>query len=241
MDLTINGSLNQNTLISLGGTPPQIFTTTRVVEGYPLFGLWAKAITGWKDKNGDGYLTYFADTAKNEVFVADSAVFRGYATPRYNTTISNGFDFFKKKLRLTSMWDIRKGNLWYNNTDRIRCTRPNCSGRNNLKAEFVDQATNIAASETPQRTLDGFLQDGGFVRLREASLEYTLSPTLASRLLKARSLSVVLSGRNLRLWTKYRGTDPESGFNTTSGTEAPQEFQTIAPPSYFIFRINLGY
>jgi len=52
---------------------------------------------------------------------------------------------------------------------------------------------------------------------------------------------VVASARNLRLWTNYRGTDPESGFNTTSGTEAPNEFQTIGPPSYAIFRINLGF
>ena len=240
-DVLVSASGNANRVESLGDTPPQIGTVTRTVAGYPISGYWAQPITGWQDKNGDGYLTYYADTAKNEVFVADSAVFRGYGAPRYNTTITNGFEFLNRRLRFTSMWDIRKGNLWYNNTDRIRCTRPNCSGRNNLRAEFVDQATNIAANEAPQRTLDGFLQDGGFVRLREASLQYSFSPALASRLLKARSLSVVLSGRNLKLWTKYRGADPESAFNTTSGTEAPSEFQTIAPPSYFIFRFNLGY
>jgi TonB-linked SusC/RagA family outer membrane protein len=240
-DVNVSASGNANVVASLGDTPPQIGTVTRTVVGYPVSGYWAQPITGWQDKNGDGVLTYFADTARNEVFVADSSVFRGYATPRYNTTITNGFEVLNRKLRLTSMWDIRKGGLWYNNTERIRCTRPNCTGRNNLNAEFVDQATNIAANEAPQRTLDGFLQDGGFVRLREASLEYQFSPALANRLLKARSLSVVLSGRNLRLWTKYRGADPESGFNTTSGTDAPSEFQTIAPPSYFIFRFNLGY
>jgi TonB-linked SusC/RagA family outer membrane protein len=240
-DVNVSASGNANVVASLGDTPPQIGTVTRTVAGYPISGYWAQPITGWQDKNGDGYLTFYSDTAKNEVFVADTAVFRGYATPRYATTITNGFEFLNRKLRLTSLWDIRKGGLWYNNTERIRCTRPNCTGRNNLQAEFVDQATNIAANEAPQRTLDGFLQDGGFVRLREASLQYTFAPTLASRLLKARSLSVVLSGRNLRLWTKYRGADPESAFNTTSGTDAPSEFQTIAPPSYFIFRFNLGY
>ena len=52
---------------------------------------------------------------------------------------------------------------------------------------------------------------------------------------------MVVTARNLGLWTKYRGTDPESGFNTTQGTEAPNEFQTVGPPSYFIFRFNVGY
>ena len=240
-DVNVSASGNANVVQSLGNTPPQIGTTNRTVAGYPISGLWAQPILGWQDKNGDGLLTYYADTAKNEVFVADTAVFRGYATPRYNTTITNGFEFLNHKLRFNTMWDIRRGNLWYNNTERIRCTRPNCTGRNNLKAEFVDQATNIAANEHAVRSLDGFFQDGAFVRLREASLEYTFAPTLAARLLKARSLSVVLAGRNLRLWTKYRGVDPESGFNTTSGTDAPSEFQTIAPPSYFTFRFNLGY
>ncbi len=240
-DVNVSASGNANVVESLGDTPPQIGTTNRTVAGYPIAGYWAAPITGYQDKNGDGLLTYFADTAKNEVFIADSVVFRGYATPRYNTTVTNGFEFLNRKLRFSTLWDIRKGNLWYNNTDRIRCTRPNCSGRNNLLAAFVDQATNIAASEAPQRTLDGFLQDGGFVRLREASVEYTFNPKLAARLLKARSLSLVVSGRNLKLWTKYRGADPESAFNTTSGTDAPAEFQTIAPPSYFIFRFNLGY
>ena len=240
-DVNVAAAANKNVVQDLGNTPPQIGTTSRIVEGYPISGYWAQPITSYVDKNGDGLLTYYADSARNEVFVADSAVFRGYATPRYTTTVTNGFDFLNKKLRISSLWDIRRGNLWYNNTDRIRCTRPNCSGRNNLKADLYDQATNIAANEHPIRSLDGFLQDGGFVRLREASVEYTFAPTLASRLFKARALSVVLSGRNLRLWTKYRGIDPESGFNTTNGTEAPSEFQTIAPPSYFVFRFNLGY
>ena len=240
-DVNISSSANDNAVVSLGGTPPQIGTTTRIQTGYPVGGLWARPITGWEDKNGDGLLTYFTDAARNEVFVGDSAIFRGYSTPRYMTTLINGFDFFAKKLRVQTMWDWRSGGLWYNNTERIRCTRPNCSGRLNLNADFIDQATNIAANEHAARTLDGFFQSGAFVRLREASLQYTFSSDMAKRLVRGRSLSFVATARNLRLWTNYRGTDPESGFNTTSGTEAPSEFQTVGPPSYFIMRFNIGF
>lgn len=240
-DVTLSGSANANKVVSLGDTPPQIGTTSRTVAGYPISGLWARPIVGWKDKNGDGLLTYWADTTKNEVFVGDSVIFRGYATPPYQVTLANGFDFLSKKLRFNTMFDYRGGNRWYNNTERIRCTRPNCSGRMNQRAKFVDQATNIAANEHKARTLDGYFQPGAFVRLREASLQYTFAPALARRVARASSLSVVVSGRNLKLWTNYRGTDPESGFNTTEGTEAPNEFQTIGPPSLFVFRFNLGY
>ncbi len=240
-DVNLSGSANDNKVVSLGDTPPQIGTTTRTVPGYPIAGLWARPITGWDDKNGDGLLTWWADAARNEVFVGDSTIFRGYATPRYMVTAGGGLDLLNRKLRVSTMWDYRSGNRWYNNTERIRCTRPNCAGRMDLNADFIDQATNIAANEHSARTLDGYFQPGAFVRLREASAQYTFSPELTSKLTRGRSLSVVVTGRNLKLWTKYRGTDPESGFNTTSGTDAPSEFQTVGPPSYFIFRVNLGY
>ncbi len=240
-DINLSGSANDNKVVSLGNNPPQIGTTSRTVAGYPIAGLWARPITGWDDKNGDGLLTYFADAARNEVFVGDSAIFRGYAAPRYSVTLGSGWDLFSRKLRISTMFDYRSGNKWYNNTERIRCTRPNCAGRLDLKADFIDQATNIAANEHPARTLDGFFQSGAFVRLREMSVQYTVAPALASKLMRAKSMNVVLTGRNLFLSTKYRGTDPESGFNTTSGTEAPNEFQTVGPPSYFIFRVNVGY
>jgi len=242
-DVNIATAANDNKVVSLGNTPPQIGTTNRTIAGYPIGGYWAQPITGWQDKNGDGLLTYWADASKNEVFVGDSVIFRGYATPRYTTTLVNGFDFLSKKLRVSTMWDWRSGSLWYNNTERIRCTRPNCSGRNNLKAEFIDQATNIAANEHAARTLDGFLQPGAFVRLREASAQYTFTGDWAKRLVRGRSLSFVVTARNLKLWTNYRGSDPESGFNTTSGSETspPSEFQTVAPPSYFIMRFNIGF
>ncbi|GAB1340990.1 SusC/RagA family TonB-linked outer membrane protein [Gemmatimonas sp.] len=240
-DVNISSSANDNKVVSTGDTPPQIGTTTRIQAGYPISGLWARPITGWQDKNGDGLLTYFADAARNEVFVGDSTIFRGYSTPRYMTTLTSGWDLFSKKLRVQTMWDWRSGGLWYNNTERIRCTRPNCAGRLNPDADFIDQATNIAANEHAARTLDGFFQSGAFVRLREASLQYTFSNDMAKRLLRGRSLSAVVTARNLKLWTKYRGTDPESGFNTTQGTEAPSEFQTVGPPSYFIMRLNIGF
>jgi TonB-linked SusC/RagA family outer membrane protein len=240
-DLNFAGSLNSNEVLDLGGTDPQIGTTTRIVEGRPISGLWARPIKGWSDKDGDGLLEYNADPNLNEVFVGDTAEFRGYPTPRYNATLTSGWGLLKGKLRLQTMWDYRGGHKWYNNTERLRCQRPNCQGRNNPDAPFVLQAANIAALENPAATLDGYFQDGSFVRLREASAVYTFSPSLARKLARARSLSVSLSGRNLALWSDYLGTDPETAFNATGGSDAPNDFQTVAPPTFFILRVNLGF
>ena len=103
------------------------------------------------------------------------------------------------------------------------------------------KAANIARLEHPANTLDGYFQSGGFVRLRELSMQYTLPPSVASRIIHGRSASISIAGRNLKLWSNYLGTDPETAFNITSPTDVPADFQTLAPPSYFVFRLNMGY
>jgi hypothetical protein len=246
LDLTVNGSINENKLVSLGNTPPQIGTTSRAVAGYPLFGLWARPITGWQDKNGDKILTYNADPNLNEVFVGDSAIFRGYSQPRYMATLTTGLDLLNRRVRLQTLTDYRGGNKYYNNTERIRCvSRQNCNGLMNPEASLEEQAMVVATRDHPSRTLDGFFQPGAFLRLREVSATYNLPPTLAQRIGRFRTLSVTGTARNLARWTNYRGTDPETDFNSSEtaagGADVPQEFQTIAPPSFFILRLNLGF
>jgi outer membrane receptor protein involved in Fe transport len=240
-DVNLSGSLNDNEVLSLGNTPPQIGNASRVVEGYPVGGLWARPITGWEDKNGDGILTYYADEARNEVFIGDSAIFRGYSTPRYQASATTGFEVLNRSLRFQAMFDYRGGNKWFNDTERLRCQRPNCQGRNSPDASFEHQAANIARLENPASTLDGYFQPGAFIRFRELTMQYTFPQSFASRMFRSRSASIVLTGRNLALWTNYLGTDPETAFNITSGTDTPADFQTLASPSYFTFRINLGY
>lgn len=241
-DVSINASTNSNKLISLGGTPPQIGTTVRAVEGSPLFGLWARAITGWDDKNGDGILTYNADASLNEVFVADSVSFRGYGQPRHLVTLTNGLDLFNRRLRVQALFDYRGGHKWYNNTERIRCvSRQNCNGLQNPDASFEEQAMVVATRNHPAKTLDGFFQPGEFVRFREFTLQYTLSPSLAQRLFKSRGVSVLLTGRNLARWTDYRGVDPENDYQVTTGADNPGgDFQTLGIPSYYILRFNIN-
>ncbi len=241
-DITLSGSINDNKLVSLGNTPPQIGTTTRAVEGYPLFGLWARPITGWPDKNNDGILTSSANAALNEVFVGDSAIFRGYSSPRYTLTATPGLDLANRHFRLQGLIDYRGGNKYYNNTERIRCvSRQNCNGLMNPNSSFEEQAMVVATRDDPSKTLDGFFQSGAFVKLREISATLTAPEAWAARFGHARSLSFTASARNLHTWTNYRGVDPETDFTASETSNVPQDFQTVGPPSYFIFRLNVGF
>jgi len=107
-------------------------------------------------------------------------------------------------------------------------------------AALIDQATTVAALESPQKTNAGYFQDGEFVRFRELSLQYTLSDKLAYTIFRSRSANVVGSARNLKHWSGYRGTDPESDFTGSTG-DAPSEFQTLGPPRYMTIRFNVVY
>jgi TonB-linked SusC/RagA family outer membrane protein len=255
LDFMLNSSVNTNKVLSLGDTPPQIGTTYWIVEGYPINGIWAKPITGWHDDNGDGILTAGEVDIKYDTLfdntidpatgqpkhaVIGVGTFRGYSAPRYQTTLTSGIELFNHMVRIQNLFDWRGGNLWYNNNERIRCTRPNCNSMYNPDASFEEQAMNIAANFDPAKTLDGFYQPGAFVKWREASVAVQLPERLISRS-RARSASLVFSARNLQQWTNYRGNDPESDFAAGNGGDSPSEFQNFAAPTYFILRLNLGF
>jgi len=227
--------------------------TNWVVAGYPIRGIWAQPITGWQDKNSDGILTVDEVTVRPDslfsseidpktgknVFIGPG-IFRGYAEPRYLTTLTSGIDLFNRRLRIQNLFDWRGGNKYYNQTERIRCTRPNCNGLFNPAASFQEQAMVVAAIYSPLKSLDGYYQPGAFVKWREASATLDLPQRLISRT-RARTASLVFSARNLKLWTNYRGTDPESDFTATGGGDSPSEFQTFASPTIFQLRLNFGF
>lgn len=234
-DFTFNGARNVNKLIDLGGTPPQIGATTRQIEGYPLDGYWQRRINGWTDANNDGILI------ASELQVGDTATFIGPSVPVNEYSFINGFDLLKGKLRINTMIDYKGGHFLNNGTDRIRCeSRNNCRGAVDPRAPLALQAAAVAVREHPSRTQAGYMEAADFVRFRELSVVYRLGKNWAGRLARANSFDVVLSARNLKLWTDYTGIDPESNyFGGARGTVS--DFQTAPPPSYFTVRFNLGY
>jgi hypothetical protein len=55
-----------------------------------------------------------------------------------------------------------------------------------------------------------FIQDGGFVKLREVSVGYTLDQPWVNRTLGFSSIELRVAGRNLTSWNDYVGVDPET-------------------------------
>ncbi|HEX3867790.1 MAG TPA: SusC/RagA family TonB-linked outer membrane protein, partial [Gemmatimonadaceae bacterium] len=87
LDFTINASINHNLVLSLGGTPSQTSNDTRIAVGYPIGGYWEIPILGFQDKNHDGLITYSANPALNEIFLAsDTSVYMGVSIPPQQIT-----------------------------------------------------------------------------------------------------------------------------------------------------------
>ena len=76
--------------------------------------------------------------------------------------------------------------------------------------------------------IDVWVENTGFVKIREMTLGYDLPSAMASRLFQghAQNARIEISGRNLKTWTKYTGLDPEvSNF----GNQPLGRFQDVTP------------
>jgi len=135
-------------------------------------------------------------------------------------THSAGFDVYNNSM-VWSTWGLRdQGDI------PVEDQKP--YGYFNFNSEL--------ASGQPGST---FLEDGTFTKLREVSVAYELGPELLGRLPFLASVDafrIRLTGRNLLLWTDYRGPDPEvgrSGGNT--GSAAVDRVDEFAYPNFRTF------
>ncbi len=55
-----------------------------------------------------------------------------------------------------------------------------------------------------------FVEDASWTRLREVGLSYTFTPKFLENVKYVKSITAGFVGRNLILWTKYKGVDPET-------------------------------
>ncbi|HEX7118156.1 MAG TPA: SusC/RagA family TonB-linked outer membrane protein [Longimicrobiales bacterium] len=87
-------------------------------------------------------------------------------------------------------------------------------------------------------TMSMFIEDGGFVKLRDVSVSYTLDQDWLGRL-GLSSVDLTLSGRNLYTWTDYTGIDPESNLTAQSTARGLDYFNNPQTRS-FVFTVNMN-
>lgn len=136
-------------------------------------------------------------------------------------------------LRLSGLLEWRKGGAAVNLTN-------NYCDAYNLCADTLVSQQRIATFNAGGTA---YVENAGFVKLREVTVGFELPTTLTNNLFggRAQSVRLELSGRNLKTWTKYTGLDPEvSNF----GNQALGRFQDVTPypPSRtFLFSLATSF
>ena len=100
----------------------------------------------------------------------------------------------------------------------------------------VARATN---SPVPQVT-DRYIENGSYLKLKNASFGYTFNSFLASKI-HAKQVRIYVSGQNLLTITKYKGFDPEANFYDNDNTKQGIDYGTYPPVRTFLAGLNVTF
>jgi hypothetical protein len=146
--------------------------------------------------------------------------------------------FLRDLFRVNTTVDWHAGNQKLDYTTWVGCVLIyNCPAAVDRKAPLADQAAVMAYVST-QATNYGFYSSGAFTRLREVAVSMR-APRVFTRATGASDATFTLSGRNLHLWTNWKGGDPE--VNIATGGDNSYTFPTPPQARYWLARLNLSY
>jgi hypothetical protein len=234
--LGVVGAKNANKIRTLGTengvAVPTIGTGTRRDSvGLPIEA-WFVRDRIYSDKNSDGILT------ADEISVDTAYRYLGSSVPTLTASLTNGFDLLNKKLRVRAMFDYKGGYYIFNNNAQFLCANNAASAaRSEPGISLRDQADCLAQRVTSTTTSSGYIENGQFVRFRELSATIGV-PSRLLRAVRAENANLSVGARNLHVWTRYRGTDPEANYSTG---DIQTDFASSSPRSYFTARLNLYF
>jgi hypothetical protein len=84
-----------------------------------------------------------------------------------------------------------------------------------------------------------FVEDGGFTRIREVSVAYTIDGARLRSVLGMSSVDLRLAGRNLFLWTDYQGIDPETNLQGPIGAGRGQDYFNNPQTRSWVINVTL--
>jgi TonB-linked SusC/RagA family outer membrane protein len=246
-DLGANVGTSKDVIKDLGGVPSVIASASQNNKvGYPIGGIFTRRVVS-ADRDATTRLAtnVLCDGGPGAAPVACATapfVFIGTPTPRTTGAITNTVTLYKN-LRLYAQLDFKTGSRMLNANDEIRCLglvgAPLCR-ENYYPDEFspVRLAESVGTAFT-QQTVDQYYQDASFWKLREVSAQYTLP----NRFLwgNGSRASITLSARELHIWSKYKGPDPEVNIANPATSFTVQDQAVIPPLSSFSATINVRF
>ncbi|HTE45293.1 MAG TPA: SusC/RagA family TonB-linked outer membrane protein [Gemmatimonadaceae bacterium] len=236
--LTMN-TLN-NTIVNMGSVTPFVSGNNQCFKPGIELGAWCLS------------KVLRVDTVAKKAFVSDTAVAVGGSIPHYESAFHTTMTLFRN-VRLYAQFDGKFDYKIYNLTRDFRDRTQKNSAEVNLPAgqggysldelirrvgPFATTTAGTAVGNSLAR--DAYMVSGDYVRFRELSVTWTLPTQFAQRLRVAGS-SVSVGGRNLHLWTKFDGRDPEVSGADGLANQFRADVETLPQVRRAFARLNLQF
>ncbi len=249
---SLNLSRNMNKITKLDGEQTTIpgndgrFLNSLIV-GEPIGVFYGPKFAGADPANGDA-LYYLQDgkTTTNNYNAAGNFIV-GDPNPDWIGGLTNTFSY--KGIELSVLFQGVFGNQiingaggfmsasfdWFDNQTRDQLRRWQQPGDiTDVPQLRLGYGNGINASSR-------YVEDGGYVRLKNVTLAYNLSNAVLSKL-KIRSARIYFTGINLATFTDYTGWDPEVNTDyRASNRNQGSDFYAAPQIKSFTFGINLGF
>lgn len=225
-NMTVNYSKNSNTVMHLAGGDSNVVATGSgglyigralgTIYSYKSDGLWQIGETP-----PSGYFVggeKLVDVNNDGLINASDRTFLGKTSPDYRFSILNTFSYkqFSLSVFINSIQGGKNTYLGANDPWDAGIVGSVNAIRNNFLKE-VDywtpsnpNATFRSPGVLAPATYATPYNDRSFIRLQDVSLAYSLSKNLLDKI-HVKSLQFFVSGKNLAIWTKWKGMDPETG------------------------------
>ena len=218
----------KNEVVDMGGIDA-FGTITRTREGAPVNSFHTHVVRS-------------VDEANDVAIVSDTLEFIGNTIPGWESTLTstvNFLQYFTLYAQLDMRGDVLKRDFSSDFRDRQFRNSPAWNHREDLSADerlrrFGPFKTESGEDITFSQVNGMYITDASYTRLREVSLSIAAPESLANAM-RARTASFTVAARNLKTWTSYTGTDPETTY--VEGTE----FFTVPAERRFTFRVSLTY
>ncbi|MGQ0764639.1 MAG: SusC/RagA family TonB-linked outer membrane protein [Gemmatimonadota bacterium] len=238
-DANLNINTLSNEIVSMGSITPFVSNNQCFKPGVEL-AAWCVP------------MVLSVDSAGGRAIVSDTAQLSGGQLPKYGGSFSSTFtflrnfrvfalvdgkfdyhvynltrDFRDRSLQNSAEAQLPVGEGGYSMTERLRRFGP-------FRAQTSGAAVGTALVRGP------YIEDGDYVRFRELSVTWTVPQNLI-RGLRVGGASLSVGGRNLGLWTKYEGFDPEVLGTVDATTPFLADVFTLPQARRVFARLNVQF
>jgi len=215
-----------NEIVNTGGVNGQGLSgayAQTIQNGYSLF-TWKMPVFIGFDGNGDQRL---ANGAQDQLL--------GSALPKFTAGLTNNFSLGNWSASV--FLNASTGFYIYNNTANALLLKGSIKTAHNVTYAVANSNEDPI---NPGSVSTRFLEKGDFIRLSNASVNYTFD-LKNKKVIK--TLSAFVSGQNLALWTDYTGLDPEINVDHGLGGVPSRGFDYVGYPKArtFSIGINMGF